>query len=72
MLPRKNSFLVKKSFWKIRRFSKTTKYKIMIPLKMPKATRRAFKIVLWRCTHGCGNYRRICLAKHPAPRPGQP
>ena len=32
----------------------------------------AFEIVLWRCAHGCGNYRRICLAKHPAPRPGQP
>ena len=38
----------------------------MIPLEMPTATRRAFEIVLWRCAHGCGNYRRICLAEYPA------
>ena len=36
---------VKRQFWKIRRFSRIAKFKIILPLNMPRATRRAFKIV---------------------------
>ena len=36
---------VKRQFGKIRRFSRTANYKIFFPLNMPRAKRRAFKIV---------------------------